>query len=378
MEDFVLYNPTKVHFGKHVMNDLSDTIKKYGNKVLLVYGKGSIKEAGLYDKIIMQLGQAGIEVYEYSGIKSNPVVDDVNSASLLGRKKGVDVVLGVGGGSVIDSSKIISLTIPANHDAWNFYTREKKPKTALPMIAVLTLAATGTEMNPIAVLQNHKTQQKISFGHKFCYPKHSFLDPQNTFTVPRHYTAYGIADLIAHALEAYFGVGEATLSDRFIISIITEAMEYGPELLEDLTNYELRAKIMYAATCALNGMTAIGKKSGDWGVHAAGHILSLLYDIPHGASLTIAYPAWLKLQKQRLPGRIQKLGYDLFHINNIDDTIHKLESFFKSIDCPVRLSDINIEYNKEEMLEVMETNKVSGFHHKLCTEDYKKLVDLFQ
>jgi alcohol dehydrogenase YqhD (iron-dependent ADH family) len=379
MENFIAHNPTTLHFGKNVLTGLGQVIQLYGKKILFVYGKGSIKKTGLYDQIIGLLKAFDAEVFEYEGIKSNPVVQDVDAAAKIGRKNKVDLILAIGGGSVIDSAKIISITIPVNHSGWDFYTRKANPKKAIPLIAVLTLAATGTEMNPFAVLSNHETMIKDGYGNKLLYPAHSFLDPQLTYTVPKDYTAYGIADLIAHCFEAYFGYGEATLSDRFIISIVREAMEYGPRLLDDLHNYELREKLMYAATMALNGLTFYGKVSGDWGVHAIGHCLSLLYDIPHGASLTIVYPAWMRYFKEQIPDRIAILGSNLFQEPlSADESIHRIEAFFRSIDCPIQLSDMSIPGDiKQSIYETMVINKVSGANLKLKESDYFPLIDLF-
>jgi alcohol dehydrogenase YqhD (iron-dependent ADH family) len=377
MENFILYNPTKLHFGNNIINDLGKTVALYGTKVLLVYGKNSIKENGIYDKVKAQLKSIKAEVFEYGGIKSNPVVEDVDFAARLGRNYNVDVVLGVGGGSVIDSAKIISITIPVSHSAWDFYSGSKKPSKAVPVIAVITLAATGTEMNPFAVLQNHKTKQKLGWGNPLCFPKHSFLEPQFTLSVPKNYTAYGIADIIAHCLEAYFGKGDATLSDKLVISIIKETIENGPVLLNDLKNYELREKILYASTLGLNGITMAGRKSGEWGVHDAGHILSLLYDIPHGASLTIVYPAWLKLMKNRIPERISQLGNELFEVNTAEETIENFEKLFKQIECPVKLEEAGIrKEKKQQILDTMILNKVSGMNHKLTYDDLNELIDL--
>ena len=379
MENFIAHNPTALHFGKDILAGLGSVIQQYGKRVLFVYGKGSIKKTGLYDQIIGLLKAINAEIFEYEGIKSNPVVQDVDAAAEMGRRNKIDVILAVGGGSVIDSAKIISITIPVDHSGWDFYTRKAHPKKAIPLIAVLTLAATGTEMNPFAVLSNHETMIKDGYGNKHIYPAHSFLDPQLTFTVPKDYTAYGIADLIAHCFEAYFGNGDATLSDRFIISIIREAIEYGPSLVDDLHNYELREKIMYAATMALNGLTLQGKVSGDWGVHAIGHCLSLLYDIPHGASLTIVYPAWMRYLKDRIPERIALLGSDLFREPlSTDESIQKIEAFFCTIGCPTRLSDMNIPgIQKQLIYETMVINKVSGANLKLKEPDYFPLIDLF-
>ena len=378
MENFVFCNPTTLHFGKNSLSGLNNVLQQYGRKVLLVYGKGSIKKTGLYDNVMDYLKEVNAEVFEYEGIRPNPVIEDVDTAAAFGRKHKVDVILAVGGGSVIDSAKFISITIPVQHPAWDFITRKAKPVKAVPLICILTLAATGTEMNPFAVMSNHDANFKDGYTSPLMYPAHSFLDPQLTFTVPRNYTAYGIADLIAHCFEAWFGPGEATLSDRFIISIVQEAIKYGPSLLKDLNNYELREKIMYAATMALNGLTLQGKKSGDWAVHGIGHILSLLYDIPHGASLTIVYPAWLKYIEKKYPDRIGLLGSGIFNESlTSHESIWQIEELFRSLECPVRLSETGIVTNKQKIFETLVINKVSGANYKLKEEDLRKIVELF-
>ena len=377
MENFTAYNPTKLHFGKNVTDKLGETVGEYGKRVLLMYGKGSIQKNGVYERVMQQLNSINAEITEFSGIKSNPLVDDVSEAAQLGKLNHIDVIVAVGGGSVIDSAKVTALSIANNTDLWAIMTFKAKPKTTIPVIAVLTLAATGTEMNGAAVIQNHKTDEKRGYVSPLMYPKSSFLDPEFTYSVPKDYTAYGIADLIAHSLEAYFGEGDATLSDRIIEAVVKEAMEYGPLVLKEPGNYEYRSKIMWAATVALNGSTNHGRKYGDWGVHDIGHNLSYLYDTPHGATLTIAYPAWLKLQKGRIPERIAKLGNQLFGTNSADDTILLLEKFFKSIDCPIKLSDINIgKEKKKEITDQMLQTQINGMVHKLTNEDREKIVEL--
>lgn len=377
MENFTAYNPTKLHFGKGVTETLGETVLEYGKKVLLIYGKGSVQRNGIYDLVIKQLKSAGVEIFEYSGIKSNPLVDDVSEAAQIGKLDHIDVIVAVGGGSVIDSAKITSLAIANNTDPWAIMKFKVKPKTAIPLIAVLTLAATGTEMNGAAVLQNHETNEKIGYVSSLIYPKHSFLDPEFTYSVSKNYTSYGIVDLIAHTLEAYFGEGDASLSDRFVVAIIKEAMKYGPLVLQEPESYEYRSKIMWAATTALNGMTSHGRKNGDWGVHDIGHNISYLYDTPHGATLSIAYPAWLRLQKDRIPERIKELGKDLFGVNNIDETIQKLEEFFTSIESPIRLSEIGIGKEKqEEITNQMIATKINGMAHEFTDVDRKKIVEL--
>lgn len=382
MENFVMYNPVKLHFGDGVTDKIGKIAAGYGRNVLLITGKGSAKTSGAYEQVMARLQGAGLQVFEYSGIKSNPIIEDVDKAAALGKEKQADLIVALGGGSVIDSAKIIALAMKYHGNAWDIMEEKHKPTDAVPLIAVLTLAATGTEMNPYAVVQNTCQQKKIGYGNKLIYPRHSFLDPSFTLSVPKDYTAYGVVDLIAHSLEAWFGEGKASLSDRFIVAIIKEAMKYGPELLKDLENYDLRARIMYAATCALNGMTVYGKKSQDWGVHAIGHCLSVVHDVPHGASLSIAYPAWMKLQKDRIPQRIQELGTALFETNTLDDTIYKLEYLFKNLGSPVTLNEAGIDLQKdgvkEKLVKVMTANKVSGIVHKMDENDYPVLLQLMQ
>jgi len=376
MEKFIYHNPTRLHFGEGVTANIGKTAKEYGNKALLVYGKQSIKKTGLYENIINQLKTAEVEVFEYCGIKPNPIIDDVNNAAKIGRENNIDFIIAVGGGSVIDSAKIISLAIIENADVWEIVIGKIKPQKAIPIIAVLTLAATGTEMNPFAVVQNVETQQKIGYGNPLIYPKESFLDPLNTLTVSAEQTTNGLVDTIAHCLEAWFGEGNAELSDRFVSAIIKEIMNIGPDLLNDLGNINLRSRMLYASTMALNGTTFLGRKSGDWGVHDIGHTLSMLYDLPHGATLSIAYPAWLKTFEKKQKNRIEKLGYKLFKVDNENDTIYKLESFFKLINAPTRLQDVKISEEKsDEIINLLSKNKINGLNVKMNIKDYVKITE---
>lgn len=377
MVNFELYNPVKAYFGRDVIQKLSREISQSGKKALLVYGKGSIKKNGIYDAVMEQIDKAGISVVEYAGIKPNPLIDDVRDAVKLGKAEGVDHIIAVGGGSVIDSAKVISIGIAGELDPWDYVKGKGMARSGLPLLAVLTLAATGTEMNRFAVVQDVTTNEKLGFGYPPMYPKVSFLDPSYTMSVNADYTSFGISDLVAHSLEAYFGKGDASLSDRFVFSIIQEAMEYGPQLMEKLDDYDLRARIMYAATMALNNLTMYGRESGDWGVHSVGHILSVLYDVPHGASLSITYPAWLRFHADRAGDRIIQLGKALFGVNSVEETAVSFEKFFKSINSPTRLSETNYgNYKREEIISTMTSNSVGGMHHKLNEEDYHKLLEL--
>lgn len=376
IEKFTAYNPTRLHFGEGVINKLGRRTKKYGNKVLLVTGKGSVKKFGYFDKVVEQLKNAGMEIVEYSGIKPNPIIEDVREATELGTKENVDVIVALGGGSAVDSAKIIALSIASAYDGWDIMTNKVKPESSIPLICVLTLAATGTEMNGGAVVQNHETGEKIGYVTELSFPKESFLDPKFTASVPRNYTAYGIVDLIAHCLENYFGAGEPGVIDNFTFDIIKDAMKYGPQLLNDLENVDLRAKILMDSTLALNGITRYGKKNGDWAVHGIGHELSLLYDLPHGATLSIVYIAWLKLHKDRCPERIIKLGSSLFGVDTVDETIEHLRSFFISVKSPVSLPEANIDADQKEIIiRQVDKNKVSGSHHSLDQNDHATIVE---
>lgn len=377
MTNFKIDNPTIVHFGKDVANDLGKTVALFGKKVMLVYGGGSIKSNGVYNQVVSQLKSIQAEVFEFDGIKPNPLVDDVNEAVDMGRRNKVDVILAVGGGSVIDSAKVMSVCIPNQTTAWRVMIRLDKPKKAIPLIAVLTLAATGTEMNGAAVLTNDEVNKKIGFVSRLMFPKHSFLDPAYTLSVPKNYTAYGVVDLMAHSLENYFGKGEATLTDRFVFSILNEALDYGPALLDDLASYELREKIMFAAAMALSGITVHGRESGDWGVHSLGHNLSALFDTPHGATLSIVYPAWLRFLKDQMPERISKLGRAVFGTDDPEETILALESFFKKLGSPVRLEEAGIgKDNRQLIIDTMVKNKSGGNHFKFGEADLIAIVDL--
>ena len=375
IKNFTAYNPTRLHFGKGVVETLGETVKNYSNKVLLVYGRESVKKYGIYAEVANELTKAGVEWVEYGGIKPNPVIEDVRKAAAFGMESKVGAVVALGGGSVIDSSKIIAAAIATGIEPWDIVSWKNHPAGSLPLICVLTLAATGTEMNAAAVVQNPKTKEKLGYVNPVLFPKESFLDPQYTTTVPADYTAYGVVDLIAHALEAFFGEGEPSVIDKITLSIIKDAMEQAPKLLADITNYKLRAAIMLDATLALNGLTSYGKTGGDWGVHGIGHEISLLFDTPHGATLSIAYPAWLELQKDRIPERILTMGKGLFNAKTVEESIQKLKEFFRSVKSPVTLTEIGLEDKAPQIVEQLLRNKVSGMHHSLSAADYKKVVE---
>lgn len=375
MESFTAFNPTRLHFGRDVVNQIGDHASQIGEHALVMYGCGSVLRNGSYADTVGKLKQNNIKVTEYSGIRPNPSVNDVMEAAQVGRKNEVDMVVAVGGGSVIDAAKVVAVCIADDCDAWEIMTREHEPQAAVPILAVLTLAATGTEMNPAAVLLNRQTKQKIGVRHELMYPMHSYLDPAYTLSVPENYTAYGIVDLVAHCLEAWFGKGNASLSDRFVISIIKEAMEYGPALMKDTGNFELRSKIMWAATNALNSLTIYGRDCCDWGVHILGHNLSVLYDTPHGATLSIIYPAWMKVMHDRAGKRIAELGEGLFGKPSVDNTIVSLEAFFSDLGSPVKCQEAGIKIScKEEILQLVNKNQAQGLNYQFSDAERERIL----
>lgn len=377
MDNFIAYNPVKIHFGKGVVQQLGSTAAGYGKRVLLVTGKSSVKKAGIFDQVIKAVTDAGLQVWEYSGIKPNPVIEDVRAATELGIKENVDMVIGLGGGSVIDSSKIIAAAIAEQADGWDIMTRKHRMQKALPLIAILTLAATGTEMNMFGVIQNAETREKIGFGHPEIYPRNSFLDPSYTQTVDAKNTAYGIVDLIAHSMESYFGSGSSPLADGFVFAILKEAVVIAEPLLQDPTNYELRARMMWAATNALNGNPAYGRSMGDWAVHGLGHPISMLFDTPHGATLSIMYPAWMTYLLSKTPDRIALLGKEVFGANSADESIEAFRNFFSKIGAPVSLADAGIHgQQRQQLLELWKEKGARGNLYELMEADYDYLLSL--
>lgn len=383
MENFKYHNPTKVIFGKDVLDQLCPEIMGYGTKALLVIGKGSVKTSGLYARVVSLMNINGINHFTYEGIKANPIYQDADEAITLAKEKQVDMIIAIGGGSVIDTAKAIAMGFYANHSVWDFYLQKApKPTQALPLFTVLTLAATGTEMNSGTVLQNDQTGQKLGYSTPCLFPKVSFLDPSLTLSVPPNHTAYGVSDLISHALEQFFGKGDAPLSDLYTAAVIKLAVKYGLKLVENPTDYEAREQIMWLATNALNGTLKAGKNAGDWGVHDYEHTLSVLFDIAHGAGLSILYPAWLKHQQPGINSKLAFLAKEVFEVDNTDETIaadefiNKLEHFFTEIGTPTRLSQESIlPEEKDKILNNLKLNKVNGSVYKLTETDYEEILD---
>ena len=380
MKKFVVYNPTRLHFGIGSIDELNKSLEQYGQKALVIIGKKSARKHGYFDKVKKELHKAGKKLVTYEGIKPNPVIDEVYKIVDLCKKEKIDFIIALGGGSVIDTAKIVSLAYASDVDPWEMVTYKQKALRKVPVIVVLTIAATGSEMNPFAVIQNSETLTKIGYFNPLNYPDESFLDPTFTLTVPRDHTIYGIVDLIVHSLEAFFAKGDdATLNDKYVGAVIREAIEYGRQLINDLKNISLREKIMWAATNALNGLLFYGRETnGDWGTHNFAHNLSVLYDTPHGASLSIVLPAWMRTFKEQLRFRLEQLGLLVFLENlTAEDVIDKFESLFKELDAPTRVRDLDIkgEEEKNRFYQQILNNRPQGFNITMTEEDYRSIID---
>jgi alcohol dehydrogenase len=358
MQNFTFWNPTKLIFGKGQLEQLKKEIPLYGQKVLVVYGGGSIKRNGLYDKVIKLLKEIDAQVFELPGVEPNPRITTARKGVEICKKEGIDVLLAVGGGSVIDCTKLIAAGAKYDGDAWDLVIKKAAVTDALPFGTVLTLAATGSEMNSGSVITNWETNEKYGWGSQHTFPKFSILDPVHTFSVPRDQTIYGIVDMMTHVLEHYFHLEENTLfQDRMCESLLITVMETAPKLLEDLESYEHRATILYNGTMALNGILNMGYR-GDWATHNLEHAVSAVYDIPHGGGLAILFPHWMKHNLKVKPERFKQLALRVFGVDPEGKSaeeaglagIQKLREYWNSIGAPARLADYNIDDSKIDLM----------------------------
>lgn len=358
MNNFEFYNPTKLIFGKNTLAQLGTNIEQYGNKVLLVYGGGSIKRSGLYDEVLTELKKINAVVTELPGVEPNPRLTTVHQGVELCRKHDIELVLAVGGGSVIDCAKAIAVGAKYDGDMWDFAERKAMPQAALPLGTVLTIAATGSEMNGGSVITNSETEEKLGWGSKLACPAFSILDATYTKTLPKNQTVYGMVDIMSHVFETYFHPDKNTLmQDEFCEGLLRTVIETAPKLLADLESYEHRETILLAGTMALNGVLSMGVR-GDWATHNIEHAVSAVYDIPHGGGLAILFPHWMRYNLHHDVDRFKRLAINVFHVDATGKTdtqvaeegIDALRAFWDSIDAPSRLADYDIDDSKLELM----------------------------
>jgi alcohol dehydrogenase YqhD (iron-dependent ADH family) len=349
MKNFGFHNPTKIYFGKGEVDKLGGLVKEVGSKVLLVYGKSSIKKIGLYDQVIKQLSDNNIEVVELSGVDPNPRVETVNKGADMCKKHNIELILAVGGGSVIDCSKAIGLAAKYDGDAWDIYSYKYQPTDGVPVASILTLSATGSEMNMGSVISNPATEDKNGFGSYFSYPVFSILDPENTYSVSKYQTGCGVVDTLTHVYEFYFSNEKNYLNNRVCEAIMKTAIHYGPIALQDPNNYEARANLMFASTIALNGISGFGKTWEGFN-HTTEHVLSAYWDIAHGAGLAITGANWMKyILDDSTVDKFYEFAVNVWNVEHSKDKykvakegIKKVWDFYESIGMPTKLHQVGI------------------------------------
>ena len=330
MNNFVYHIPTKVYFGENQLGHLGKELAKFGKRVLLTYGGGSIKRNGLYDKVIEELRNAKLEVFELSGIEPNPRIESVREGVKICKEQGIDVLLAVGGGSTIDATKFMAAGACVDHDAWEFFGANAKPiNEALPIVTILTLSATGSEMDTGGVISNLETGDKLGRLAPALLPRVSFLDPTLTYSVSKYQTACGAADIMSHIIEVYFNTQEDLfMLDCFMEGMLKTVVKYAPIAVAEPENYEARANLMWTSSWAINGFINGGKRKA-WSCHPMEHELSAVYDITHGLGLAILTPRWMEycLDETTVDKYVQ-YGVNVF---GIDTKLDKMEIAKRSI-----------------------------------------------
>lgn len=346
MENFTFHNPTKILFGRGQIASLANELPADA-RILLLAGGGSIKKNGVYDQVIKALGDR--HVVEFFGIEANPDFDTLMKAVLIGREEKVDWIVPVGGGSVLDGSKLVAAAITYEGDAWDIPAKRLSDlPNALPIGAVITLPATGSESNGAAVISRRATKEKLAFISPNVYPRFSILDPESTYSLPPRQIANGIGDAFAHVIEQYLTYpAEAAIQDRFAEGVMSTLIEVGPKTLANPTDYDARSNLVWAATCALNGWIGVGVPQ-DWATHMIGHELTALHGIDHARTLAIILPSLLNVQRDTKRGKLLQFAERVWGITEgsederIDAAIAKTRAFYESIGIKTRLADYDV------------------------------------
>lgn len=355
MLNFNFQNKTELIFGKNTETLVGREARKYGRNVLLHYGSGTIKKSGLYDKIINSLINEGMEVFELSGVVPNPRLSLVRVGIGICKEKNIDIIIAVGGGSVIDSAKAISAGVKYSGDVWDFFSKpDCFPSSVLPLGVVLTIPAAGSESSSGIIITNENGWYKRSFSNNLCRPLFAIMNPQLTYSLPPYQTAAGAVDMMVHVFERYFtNVKNIDLTDRLCEAILKTIIANTPKVLENPINYDARAELMLASTLAHNGLLDTGRQS-DWASHRIEHELSALYELTHGVGLAIISPAWMKYVYKndierfaQFAVRVWDIDYDFNSpLNTALLGIKKTEDFFKSLGLPTSLEDAHVPTNK--------------------------------
>jgi alcohol dehydrogenase len=384
MENFVFANPTRIIFGKGTENQVGQELKGC-KKVLLHYGENSIKRSGLYERVTASLRAGGVEWVELSGVKPNPLLSLVVEGIRICRDEGVDFILAVGGGSVIDSAKAIAAGACYAGDVWDFYTNRASPQAALPVGVILTIAAAGSESSNSSVITKAEGQHKRPLNNALLYPRFAILNPELTFTLPPYQTACGISDICAHILERYFTKAQnVDLTDRLCEASLKAMIHYGPRALANPGDYAARAEVMWTGAIAHNGVLGTGRVP-DWGTHMIEHEISGIYDVTHGAGLAVVFPAWMQYTVHEDLGRFVQFAQRVWDVEDGSgdpeqialEGIARMKRFFASLGMPVSLKELNIGSDCfEEMAAKAVQYGPIGQFKKLKTEDVLEILKL--
>ena len=385
MRDFNFYTPTKIFFGKEKEAQIGEIVKGYGfKKIMLQYGMGSIKKSGLLDTVMSSLECNGIEVVEMGGVEPNPKLDFIRNAVKIAKDEKVELVLAVGGGSVIDSSKFTALGAVNDFDVWELPIGKAQPKSALPVGCVLTLAAAGSEMSASAVMTNMEENIKKGFGSELIRPLFAVCNPELTYSVNKYYTACGIVDIMAHTMERYFYPCDDTpLTDRIAEGILKSVIEAGRVLMREPENYDARATVMWASSLSHNNLTGCGRENA-LAVHQLEHALSGEFDhIAHGAGLAVLFPAWSRYIYKEKIGRFARFARNVWDICEPEDAkaavlgIEAMADFFEELGMPSSLSQFGIENNAERLAELCTFNKTRTVKSYIDL-DFNIIKDIFE
>lgn len=383
MQNFIYQTPTKLIFGENCISHLKEEVSIYGKRILLTYGSGSIKKMGLYDKVKEILGD--FTIFELGNIQPNPQFNPsvINGAKIC-KENNIDLILSVGGGSVLDCSKAISACAKYDGDYWNLITGKVKTNDALPIIDIITLAATGSEYDCGGVISRKETNDKLGYMDPHLFPKVSFLDPTYTFSVNKKHTAAGIADSMNHVMEQYFTEDTTLLNDGFCESMLRSLMINGKRCIDNPDDYTSRAEMLLCTTYGCNGILSLGNSESGWPCHAIEHALSAYYDITHGYGLAIITPRWMKhiLSDKTLP-RFKKYAINVFGISSsLPDMeiamkgIQATYDFFKSLGIPMHLKELGIDDSRiDEMSKhIVENEGLDKAYVPLYFEDIKEIL----
>lgn len=386
MNSFMYYNPTKLLFGKGQLKQLPKEISRYGKKVLLVYGGGSIKQNGVYEQVTGMLQEAAIDWLELSGVEPNPRVTTVRKGIEICKDENIDFVLAVGGGSVIDCTKAIIAGAKTDADVWNIISRKARATDGLPYGSIVTIAGTGAEMSLSSVISDWETKEKRAWVSTLSRAKFAIVDPSFMTSVPKEQTVNGIVDTMSHVLEHYFHAeGNTRIQDEFLESVLRTVIDVAPKLLEDLEDYEHRETIAFASTIALSDQLNMGF-IGDWGTHHIDHALSAVYDVPHGGGMAILYPNWMNyvLDEDNVQ-RFKRLAVNVLQIEDEQKSdmevaregIEALSRTWSSWGAPSKLSDYGIDSDKLPLIakKTLEASPKCGNFKPLTEKDVLAILE---